>query len=105
MAAKAERTLSGAARPDRPQIDADRGKNRDMEDRQDALGEFFRLFELQSDTAEAKIKDAGATTALIPDDRVGVGSDHGNAFGFALNGEGDFGNGRVRLFSQSACRG
>ena len=105
MAAKAEGAFSGAAGPDGPQIDADRRKDWDMENSQDALGEIFGLFKLQGNAAEPKVEDAGATTALVADDRVGVRSDHGDAFGFALNREGSLGLRCRRLPCQSPCCG
>ena len=105
MAAKAEGAFSGAAGPDRPQVDADGRKNRDMENSQDALREIFGLFKLQGNAAEPKVEDAGATAALIADDGVGVGSDHGNTFGFALNREGSLGLRCGRLLGQRPCCG
>ena len=95
MAAKAEGTLRSAARPDRPQVDTDGGKDRDVENGEDALGELLWLFKFQRNTAKPEIEDAGATRALIADDGVSVGSRHGNAFGFALNREGGFWSGRM----------
>jgi len=92
MAAKAEGAFRGAAGPDRAQIDADRGKNWDVEDCKDALRQLFGLFKLEGDTTKTEIENPGATAALVADDRVGVGSNHGNAFGFALNREGSIGN-------------
>ena len=76
-----------------------------MENCQDALGEIFRLFKFQGNAAEPEVQDAGAPTTLIADNRVGVGSDHGNAFGFALNREGNLGLRRGRLLSQRPRRG
>jgi len=52
---------------------------------------LFGLFKLEGNTAKPEIEDTGATTTLVADDRVGVGSNHGNAFGFALNREGRLG--------------
>ena len=92
MAAEAEGTFRGAAGPDRAQINADGGKNWDVENCQDALRQLLRLFKLEGNTAKPEIEDAGATAALVADNRVGVGSDHGNAFGFALNREGSIRN-------------
>ena len=59
-----------------------------MENCQDALGEFFRLLKFQGNAAKSEIEYARATAALVADDGIGVGSDHGNAFSFALNREG-----------------
>ena len=93
MAAKAERTLRRAARPDRPQVDTDGRKDRHMQNGEDALGEFLWLFKFQGNTTKPEIEDAGATRALIADDGVSVGSHHGNAFGFTLNRKGSIGSG------------
>jgi len=104
MAAKPERAFSGPARPDWPEIDADRRKDWDMENCQDALGEIFGLFKLEGNPAKAKIEDAGATTTLVADDGISVSSDHGNAFGFALNRKGSLGLRCGRLLGQrSRC--
>ena len=105
MAAKAEGTLRRAARPDRPQVDTDGRKDRDMQNGEDALGEFLWLFKFQGNTTKPEIEDAGAAATLVADDGVGVGSDHGDTFGFALNREGSFGNGRRSLFCQSPRSG
>ena len=103
MTAKAEGTLRRAAGPDRAQVDTDGRKDRDMQNGEDAFGEFFWLFKLQSNTAKPEIQDAGATSALIPNDGVSVGSHHRNAFGFALNRERSIGSGS--LIRQSAGGG
>ena len=105
MAAEAEGSFRGAAGPDRPQVDADRRKNRDMKNCQDALWEFFRLLKLEGNATETEIENSGATAALVADDGVGIGSDHGYALGFALNREGRIGNGCGSLLCQSSCRG
>src|SRR5579859_342374 len=105
MAAKAKGAFGGTAGPDWPQIDADGRKNGDMQYGQDALGEFFRLFKLESDATKPEIEDAGATAALVADNGVGVGSDHGNAFSLALNGESRLGKGRGSHLCQISCRG
>ena len=79
MAAKTERAFRGAAGPHRAQIDSDRRKNWNVQDGSDALGEFFGLFEFQSNAAKTEINDPGAPGALITDDGVGVGSRHGDS--------------------------
>lgn len=102
MAAKAERPFRSSAGPYRPQVDADGREDGDMENCQDAFGEIFRLLELKSDTAKPEIEDASAAGALVADDGVGIGSDHGNTFGFALNRERSLGNGPGNLLGQSS---
>ena len=102
MASKAEGAFCRTARPDGPQIDTDRRKDRHMEDSQDALRKFFRLLKLECNAAKSKIEYARATAALVADDGVGVGSDHGNPFRFALDREGWFGNGGGNLFCQGS---
>lgn len=102
MAAKAERPFRSSAGPDRPQVDADGWKDRDMENRQDAFRQIFRLLELESDTAKPEIEDASAAAALVADDGVGIGSGHRNTFGFALNRERSLGNGPGGLLGQSS---
>ena len=105
MAAEAKGAFSGATGPDGPKIDADRRKDWDMENCQEALWEIFGLFKLEGNTAKPKIEDAGATTALVADDGISVSSDHGNAFGFALNREGSLGLPCGRLLGQRSCCG
>ena len=102
MAAKAERPLRSSAGPDRPQVDANRWKDGDMENCQDAFGEIFRLLELESDAAKPEIEDAGATAALVADEGVRIRSKHGNTFGFALNRERSLGSGPGSLLGQSS---
>src|SRR6266403_1428010 len=91
MAAKPKSPFRGAAGPDRPQIHADGWKDGDVKNGKDVLWQLFGLFKLEGNTAKPEIEDTGATTTLVANDRVGVGSDHGNAFGFALNREGRLG--------------
>ena len=105
MAAKAEGAFRSTARPDRPQVNADGRQDGDMENRQDALRELFGLFKLQGNAPKSKIEDASATAALVADDCVGVGSDHGDTFRFALNCEGRLRDRRGKLLSQSPSRG
>lgn len=76
-----------------------------MENCQDALRKLLRLFKLQRNTAKSEIEDTGATVALVSNDGVSVGSNHGNAFCLALNCERSFGYGCWCLFSQSSCCG
>ena len=85
MAAEAERTIGSAAGPHGAQIDSDGRKNWDVQNGKDALGEFFGLFEFQSNAAETQINDPGAPGALISDDGVGVRARHGDSLRFALN--------------------
>ena len=91
MTAKAERAFRSSSRPNRPEVDPHRRKNRDMKNSQDAFGKLFRLLKLQSNPSKPKIKNAGAAAALIADDGVGVGAGHGNALRFALNLVGSIG--------------
>ena len=88
MAAEAEGAFAGVAGPDGFEIDADGGKNGDVEDGEEILGEFLGMFEFESDAAKAEIEDAGAAAACFADDGVSIGAGHGNAFGFALHGVG-----------------
>ena len=74
-----------------------------MKNCQDALGELFRLLKLQGNSPKPEIEDAGATAALIADDGVGIGSDHGDTLGFALNREGGLRNGCWSLLCQGSC--
>ena len=105
MTAEAEGAFGGASGPDRPQVDADGRKDRDMENCEDTLGKLFRLLKLEGNAAKPEIQDASAAAALVTDDGVGVGSDHGDALGFALNRKRRLGNGRGSLFYQSSCGG
>lgn len=106
MAAKPERAFSGPARPDWPEIDADRRKDWDMENCQDALGEIFGLFKLEGNPAKAKIEDAGAADTLVAKNSVGIGTGHGDALGLALDGEdARRGGAEVRGDRRGGCRG
>ena len=100
VTAEAEGTLRGAAGPDRAQINTNGRKNRDVENGQDALRQFFRLFKLEGYTPKPEIEDASAATPLVANDGIGVGADHGNAFGFALNREGGIDGRRRNLLCQ-----
>ena len=60
MTAEAEGAFGGSSGPDRPQVDADGRKDRDMENREDALGKLFGLLKLEGNAAKPEIEDAGA---------------------------------------------
>ena len=104
MTAKAEGAFRSTSGPNRPKVDADGRKDGDMKNGQDALREIFRLLKLEGNAAKSEVEDAGATAALIADNGVGVCSDHGDAFGFALYRKGSVGNGRGSLFCQRSRR-
>lgn len=104
MAAEPKGAFSGAPGPNRAEIHADGRKNRDMENREETLRKFLRLLKLESDAAEAKVQDTGTAVALVTDDGVGIGTRHGDPFGFALNREGGLCNRCVGLSRQGACR-
>jgi hypothetical protein len=98
VATEAKGAFGGASRPDWPEIDANGRKNWDMENCQEALRELFRLFKLESNSAEPEIKDPGTPAALVTDNSVGVGASQGHTFGFALNGERGICDGCASLF-------
>ena len=86
-ATDADAALRSLLFPDGSQIDANRRKNRNMQNGKEILGKFFSGIQFDGDTAEAKVEYAGAPGALVAKDRVGVGSGHGNALGLALDGK------------------
>ena len=92
VAAKTKGPFGGASGPDWPEIDTNGRKDRDVENCQEALREFLRLFKLEGNAAEPEVKDTGTAAALVTDDGVSVGAGHGDAFGFPLNRERGFGN-------------
>ena len=61
-----------------------------MQDRQDILGELFRLIKFQGDAAESQIQHTRPSSSLIADHRIRIGSDHRYSFRFALHGVGNF---------------
>ena len=98
VAAKTKGPFGGASGPDWPEIDANGRKNWDMENCQEALREFLRLFKFESNAAEAKVEDAGAAATLVADNGVSVGASQGDALRLALNCERGLGNRCVSLF-------
>jgi len=103
VASEAECTLCRAPRPDRPQIDANRRENRDMQNCQDTFGELFLLVEFESYATETQVEHPGATITLVTNNGVGVRARHGDAFCFALNGVNGHRLGRGRLLRQGSC--
>ena len=86
-AADAEAALARLLPPNGPEVHANRGKNRDVKNREQVLRKVFGGIHLDGYAAEAKIENASAASPLFAQNGVGVGTDHGDAFGFALNGE------------------
>src|SRR5271157_140201 len=88
VAAEPECAFRRAAGPNRLQIDTDGGKNGDVKDGQNAFREVLRLLKFERDTTEAEVQYTGAASALFANDGVGIRANHGDAFGFSLNGIG-----------------
>src|SRR5215472_16372394 len=86
VAAQTEGAFGSLMGPHGSQIDADGGKDGNVEDRQHAFRELFRMLEFEGNSAETKVQNARAPRTLLANDGVGIRTSHGNAFGFALDG-------------------
>jgi len=85
MAAQAESSLRGAARPNGLQVDAHRRKNRDMKNGEQAVVKFFRLLEFERHSAKSQVEHASPPLTLFTNDCVRVCADHRNALGLSLD--------------------
>src|SRR5579863_1522302 len=72
--------------PEALEIDADRGKNRDVKDGEKRVRQSLGGRKVQGDAAKAKIHNTSALSGLIAEDGVGVGASHGDTFRFARHG-------------------
>jgi len=62
--------------PDSLQVDAYGWKNRNMQNRKQCLGDPFGRWEIESNSSESEVHDAGALNRLVGQDGVGIGARH-----------------------------
>jgi hypothetical protein len=82
-AANADGVVTQLPGPNAFEIDANRRKDRNVENGEESFGETGDAGKIKSDATKAEIDDASAVGRVVTEDRVSVGTGHGDALGFA----------------------